>query len=218
MSRNPVDPTHPFPFLAGGGELATLIAEFDWSRTALGPIARWPTHVKAATALMLRSQVPIVMLWGEPGVMIYNDAYSVFAGERHPRLLGSAVREGWPEVADFNDHVMNVGLAGGTLKFRDQELTLHRHGPGEQVWMDLDYSPLLDEAGRPCGVMAIVLETTAKVQAERFKEGERERLARLFEQSPSFMAMLQGPTHRYELANPNYMKPVSYTHLTLPTN
>ena len=68
----------------------------------------------------MRSPVPIVMLWGEDGVMIYNDAYSVFAGGRHPQLLGSRVREGWPEVADFNDNVMKVGLAGGTLAYRDQ--------------------------------------------------------------------------------------------------
>ena len=31
--------------------------------------------------------------------MIYNDAYSIFAGGRHPHLFGSKVREGWPEVA-----------------------------------------------------------------------------------------------------------------------
>jgi hypothetical protein len=28
--------------------------------------------------------------------MIYNDAYSGFAATRHPAILGSAVREGWP--------------------------------------------------------------------------------------------------------------------------
>ena len=106
-------------------------------------------------------------LWGEDGVMIYNDAYSVFAGGRHPRLLGSKVREGWPEVAAFNDHVMKVGLAGGTLAFRDQELTLYRNGEPEQVWMNLDYSPVLDENGAPAGVIAIVVETTERVLAER---------------------------------------------------
>jgi hypothetical protein len=42
--------------------------------------------------------------------MIYNDAYSVFAGDRHPVLLGSKVLEGWPEVADFNANVLRVGL------------------------------------------------------------------------------------------------------------
>jgi PAS domain S-box-containing protein len=42
--------------------------------------------------------------------------------------------------------------------------------------MNLDYSPLLDEAGVPAGVIAVVVETTAKVQAERRLTGERERL------------------------------------------
>ena len=107
------------------------------------------------------------MLWGPEGVMIYNDAYSVFAGGRHPRLLGSNVREGWPEVADFNDNVMKVGLAGGTLAYRDQELTLFRHGKPERVWMNLDYSPVPDESGRPAGVLAVVVETTERVLAQR---------------------------------------------------
>jgi hypothetical protein len=90
----------------GGGELGALIRAFDWSKTCLGPIAGWPQSLKTVTGMLLLSPVPIVLLWGEDGVMIYNDAYSVFAGRRHPRLLGSKVREGWPEVADFNDHVM----------------------------------------------------------------------------------------------------------------
>jgi hypothetical protein len=70
--------------------------------------------------------------------MIYNDAYSAFAGARHPGLLGCKVLEGWPEVADFNATVMRVGLAGGTLSYREQHLVLHRNGPPEDVWMNLD--------------------------------------------------------------------------------
>jgi PAS domain-containing protein len=109
----------------------------------------------------------MVLLWGEDGIMIYNDAYSAFAGNRHPSLLGSKVREGWPEVAAFNDHVMRVGLAGGTLVYRDQELTLDRSGHPEQVWMNLDYSPVLGESGEPAGVLCVLAETTARVSAER---------------------------------------------------
>ena len=133
----------------------------------------WPQSLKTVTETLLRSPVPIVLLWGEDGIMIYNDAYSGFAGGRHPRLLGSKVREGWPEVADFNDNVMKVGLRGGTLAYKDQELTLHRHGHPEQVWMNLDYSPVLDEAGQPAGVIAIVVETTQRVIAERSVSRER---------------------------------------------
>ncbi|HYZ24648.1 MAG TPA: PAS domain S-box protein [Rhodopila sp.] len=163
-------PSHTDPeiyaFLRGGGDIATLIAAYDWGQTSLGPIDRWPRIVKATVGLILRSPVPIVTLWGEDGIMIYNDAYSGFAGGRHPRLFGSEVREGWPEVASFNDNVMKVGLAGGTLAYQDQELTLYRNGRPEQVWMNLDYSPIIGESGRPEGVIAIVVETTAKVRAE----------------------------------------------------
>jgi hypothetical protein len=60
-------------FLNGGGELGDLIAGFDWSKTSLGPLSDWPGHLKTSVALALRSTVPIVMLWGEDGVMIYND-------------------------------------------------------------------------------------------------------------------------------------------------
>ncbi|RPE81431.1 ATP-binding protein [Vulcaniibacterium tengchongense] len=154
-------------FLSGGGEVASLMRAMDWSKTPLGPMAGWPQSLRTAVAILLRSPVPIVLLWGEDGVMIYNDAYSVFAGARHPQLLGSKVREGWAEIADFNDHVMKAGLAGKRLAYRDQHLVLYRHGVAEDVWMNLDYSPVPDESGRPAGVLAIVSETTERVIGER---------------------------------------------------
>ncbi|WP_246791398.1 PAS domain-containing protein [Bradyrhizobium commune] len=156
--------------------MGTLICLRNWSDTGLGPVSGWPQSLKTTVGILLRSPLPIVLLWGPDGVMIYNDAYSDFAGGRHPLLFGSKVREGWPEVADFNDNVMKVGLSGGTLSYRDQELTLHRKGFPEQVWMNLDYSPVLDENGRPAGVLAIVVETTQRVLTERALAKMEERL------------------------------------------
>lgn len=101
------------------------------------------------------------------------------------------MRDGWPEVADFNDNVMKVGLSGGTLAYTDQELTLWRTGEPEQVWMNLDYSPVIGENGATIGVVAIVVETTGKVRAERHlqeevrqRETEQQRQRKLFEQAP----------------------------------
>ena len=173
---NPPIEQAAYVFRAIKGEMAERIRAFDWAQTPLGPIAGWPQSLKTAVGMVLLSPVPIVMLWGEDGIMIYNDAYSVFAGGRHPRLLGSKVRDGWPEVADFNDNVMKVGLAGGTLAYRDQELTLYRTSKPEQVWMNLDYSPILDESGRPAGIMAIVVETTERVRADAELRRSEERL------------------------------------------
>jgi len=147
-------------FLDNGGEISERIRTFDWSATPIGAISTWPGSLRHTVSLMLRSPVPLVLLWGEQGVMIYNDAYSQFAGGRDSHLLGSNVREGWHEISDFNDNVMRVGLAGGTLSYRDQELTLHRHGRPEQVWMNLDYSPVMGDDGKPAGVIAVVVETT----------------------------------------------------------
>ncbi len=199
-----------YGFLAGGGEAAELIAAHDWEHTSLGPIAGWPGCLKTAVSIVLRSNVPIVMLWGPDGVMLYNDAYAVFAGGRHPHLLGSKVREGWPEVAAFNDNVMKTCLGGEALAYRDQELTLYRSGTAEQVWMNLDYSPVLDEAGLPAGVIAIVVETTAKVAAERWLASERDRQRQMFDQAPGFIAMTAGPDHVFELTNAAYMQLVGH--------
>ncbi|WP_420897424.1 PAS domain S-box protein [Altericroceibacterium xinjiangense] len=129
----------------------------------------------------------MVMLWGEDGIMLYNDSYSGFVGGRHPGLLGLPVREGWPEAADFNDNVMKVGLAGGTLRYKDQELTLYRHGRPEQVWMDLDYSPVLDESGQPAGVLCILAETTEKLIHVRHLRDNKKRFRQMADTLPQIV-------------------------------
>src|SRR3954471_23649054 len=141
----------------GGGETGRLVREKDWSETPLGPISGWSHSLRSATGIVLHSPVPIVMLWGREGVMIYNDAYSAFAGARHPALFGSKMLEGWPELAGFNRRMMEAGLRGETLSFVDQPLVLNRRGVPEDVWLNLDYSPVFDDDGRPAGVLAIVV-------------------------------------------------------------
>jgi PAS domain S-box-containing protein len=193
-------------YLANLGEIGQLISAFDWGATSVGPIASWPGYLRTTVSTILRSPVPMVTLWNEDGVMIYNAAYSEFAAGRHPHLLGSCIREGWPEVADFNDNVMKTVLAGGVLSYREQELTLYRRGRAEQVWLDLDYSPILDDQNRPAGVIAIVIEVTDKILAQRRLHAERKQFGQMFDQSPSFMSMTYGPDHRAEMANPAYYR------------
>lgn len=150
--------------------MAGRIRAFDWSRTELGPFDTWSKSLRCNVQMLLASPVPLVMLWGKPGYMIYNDAYSVFAGGRHPYLLGSPVELGWPEIAEFNRNVVDTCLAGGTLSYRNKELELLRNGQPEAVFMDLSYSPVADDDGRPGGVLAIVVETTAHMLSERLRE------------------------------------------------
>ncbi|MBT1266038.1 ATP-binding protein [Pseudomonas sp. VS38] len=152
------------------GEMAQRIRAFDWSTTDLGPMNAWPSSLTSAVQMMLASPMPMVMLWGHAGYMIYNDSYSVFAGGRHPYLLGAPVELGWPEVADFNRNVVDTCLAGGTLSYRNLPLELLRDGRPEEVWMDLYYSPVAGDDQRPAGVLAIVVETTEHMISERLRQ------------------------------------------------
>jgi len=153
-------------FLKGGGKMGALIWAFDWEPTPLGGIETWPQCLKSATALLLNCPVPMNILWGQEGILLYNDAYRAFAGARHPAILGCPVREAWRETAPFIDHVMTTVMSGAPLTYRDQPLTLARTGVPEQMWANLDYSPILDEAGEPAGVIAVVVETTARMLAD----------------------------------------------------
>jgi hypothetical protein len=53
-----------FAFLNGGGDVARLIRERDWSDSPLGPIDSWSPSLKAAVAMILPADSQIVMFWG----------------------------------------------------------------------------------------------------------------------------------------------------------
>ena len=206
MNRSSVVPLPAaLSFLDNTGELGALIAGYDWSTTSLGAIDTWPQSVKSTVSLILHSPFPIATMWGEAGVMIYNSGYAEIARDKHPSLLGVEVREAWPEARDFNDNVMRVCMAGKTLHYEDQEITLRRNGCDEQIWFNLHYSPIIGERHAPAGVMAMVEDTTDDVRVERFLKSEHTRLQAMFDQAPGFMAMLEGPQHRFVHVNQAYL-------------
>ena len=144
-----------------------MIRAFDWQKTSLGALSQWPECLRTVTALILRSDAPMTLQWGVEGWFLYNDAYIELAGARHPGLLGQTVRDSWSEIADFRAHAVSHVLAGNTLNYRDEHMVLLRNGEPEDIWLDINYSPVVDQTGTPVGVVAVVKNTTARVQAEQ---------------------------------------------------
>jgi PAS domain S-box-containing protein len=101
-------------------------------------------------------------------------------------------------------------MAGGTLQFKDERLVLNRRGTPEEAWMDLFYSPVIDATGRPGGVIAVVVETTERVLARRAAVAQVERLAQMFKDAPSFMALLEGPDHVFSFTNAAYQQLIAH--------
>ena len=200
------DPT----FLAGGGAMGERIRSFPWSETALGDPAGWPQSLRTALRILLTTEHPMFLFWGSEHTCFYNDAYARSLGpEKHPSILGGPGRhaweEIWPSIAPQIEHVMS---GKGATWHKDQLLPIVRHGTLEDVYWTYSYSPVDEPQARHGvgGVLVICTETTDYVLAERRLSGERERFVRLFDQAPTFLAVLEGPDHVIKLANPGYLK------------
>jgi len=163
---------------AGAAETcAPYLDRFDWGKTPLGPATNWPDLLKTAAAIMQESARPIVILWGPEGHLVYNAAYADFAGDRHPRILGQKTVEAWPEAVALNQHVLDTCFAGETVRFVAEYVPLRRHGVMEDVWLDLDYSPIRGADGVIAGIWCNVNEVTATVLADRRRAEVESQLA-----------------------------------------
>jgi two-component sensor histidine kinase len=152
--------------------MGALVRALDWSKTSLGPISAWPAHLKSTISLMLPAQAQIVLFWGPEFVALYNDAYAPTIGGKHPRALGRPARENWAELWDDLEPLLRrVRETGETVFAKDRPFYIERHGYPENVYFDISYSPVWDEAGKVGGVLCIVSETTERVVAQ-----ERQRL------------------------------------------
>lgn len=158
-------------------ETIRLINGFDWSATDVGAIPEWSQSLRGAVRTIVTAATPMALMVGAKGYLIYNEAYADFAGSRHPEIFGEPAEEAWPEIAEFNRHKIELGLAGESLSLRDQELILNRHGVPESAWLDLNYSPVLGDDGASEAVLCIVHEITDRKLAEQALARSEERLS-----------------------------------------
>jgi PAS domain S-box-containing protein len=172
--------------------MGKLIRQFDWSRTSVGPIDRWPMSLRIAVELCLNSRFPMFVWWGTELINIYNDAYAPLMGSRHPSGLGCSARvlwrEAWGDIGPQTDAVLECGESTWNER---RMLMLERNGYREECYFTWSYSPILGERGQVVGLFCSVTEETARVLAERERDELAERYAA---QSRRFENMLSSIT------------------------
>ena len=118
-------------------------------------------------------------------------------------------QQAWSEIWTAIQPQIDLVLRGDDATWHENQLLpIIRHGEMQEVYWTYSYGPIDDDLA-PCGVggvLVICTETTQQMLAARRVNEERERLAQLFAQAPSFMAMLRGPDHVFELINPAYQR------------
>ena len=66
-------------------------------------------------------------------MLLHDDAWSPTPGSKHPRALGRAGAEVWPEIWEIIGPMFAPVLAGGGATYlEDALLLMHRHGYTEE--------------------------------------------------------------------------------------
>src|SRR5580692_210760 len=107
--------------------------------------------------------------WGPDYVNLYNDAYVLSMGAKHPWALGQRARDVVPELWEFVKPMFDMAVTQGQpfSGLGDQLYPLNRNNYLEEVYFALSVSPLPDDNGNVGGVLAILLETTERVLEDR---------------------------------------------------
>src|ERR1700681_1806150 len=167
-------------FLAGGGEMGALTRAYDWSASPLGLAETWPQSLRTALRILLNTNHPMFIWWGEELIQFYNDAYRQTMGpERHPSALGQRGRECWKEIWPIiGPQIEQVMSGGGATWHENQLVAVTRHGRLEQVYWTYGYSPI-DEDDGIGGVLVVCRDVTKDyLAAAALREREAE-LARV---------------------------------------
>lgn len=141
------------------------VEAFDWSTTALGARANWPSELEAVVRQILDSRFPKAIIWGPDFITIYNDAFVPILGDKHV-ALGRSFADIWAESWAEIGPIAERAYAGEATYIEDFPLIINRTGKDEQAWFTFCYSPLRLADGRIMGMMDTVVETSNTVQAQ----------------------------------------------------
>ncbi|MFN3818050.1 PAS domain S-box protein [Blastomonas sp.] len=193
-------------FLADGGQMGAAMRAFDWTGTSLGAPAAWPTPLKTLVAVLLGSNQPMFVVWGDEHILTYNDAYATILANKHPAALGRPFLEVWSEIEADLAPIVEQAYRGMPVHMDDITLMMMRRGYLEETHFQFSYTPVTGKGGIVQGLFCACTEITEQVLAERRRAAETERQRRMFEQAPGFITILHGPEHIYEFANATYRR------------
>lgn len=148
-----------------------LAADLDWSGTALGPRAGWPTGLAAVVETLLGAPVPMALAYGRECTLVYNDAYAEILGTKHPAAFGRPAEEVLPENWRQQGHadvVERVFATGEPFYEAETVLPVQRGRRGrslEQVHFSRAYTAVRADDGSIVGVLTVISEVSRASRA-----------------------------------------------------
>ncbi|KAL9089246.1 MAG: hypothetical protein Q9165_005814 [Trypethelium subeluteriae] len=140
----------------------------DWASTSLGPMETWSPDLRQMSNLIMASPHPAAMYWGRDLVAIYNEAYILLAGQKHPRLMGQPYSEAWAEIWDEVKDVFASARTTGEATMKDDDcLFIKRSDYLEETYFSWSIIPMVGGDGSVMGLYNPAFEKTRRKIAER---------------------------------------------------
>jgi signal transduction histidine kinase len=166
-------------YLEGGGEMGRLTCSFNWAETSLGSPDQWSQSLLTTISILLKSKFPMFLWWGPDLIQFYNDAYrpSLGMNGKHPRALGQKGKDCWKEVWPvIHPLIQQVMVDGESTWSENLLIPILRNNKLEDVYWTFSHSPVIDESGKPAGVLVVCNETTESVKNYRSVQEANQQL------------------------------------------
>jgi len=153
----------------------SLLDEVDWAQTPLGPREDWPERLVDLVHLITPARMPMMIWWGPDLVQVYNEAYALLSGTKHPGGLGQRAEVAWAEVWDDLGPLAKRVMTEAEPSFAEGRLLLiERHHYVEETYWTSSYSPITDGDSNVLGVLVASTDVTANVVGARRLETVRQ--------------------------------------------
>ncbi|KAF0554344.1 protein-histidine kinase [Gigaspora margarita] len=151
-------------------EESTIVYNYDWSKTSLGPMDSWDPIIKNAVNLCLQSVFPIGLFLGPDWIVIYNKAFRPMIIEKNPLVIGKSIK-GTVSVSDYLISLFeNVRTTGKGIFQNDQFFELQCDGYKTEMYYSYTFSPILKSDGTFFGIICLAQNTAQRVvNARRLK-------------------------------------------------
>lgn len=114
------------------------------------------------------AKISLHRYWGDDLIAIYNEAYILLAGQKHPALMGQSYKAAWAEIWHEVEGVFaNARLTGEATMKDDDCLFMRRNEYLEETYFSWSIIPMVGGDGTVMGLYNPAFEKTRRKIAER---------------------------------------------------
>ena len=118
--------------------------------------------------LICNDPSPCALVWGPAHALVYNNAYPVLIGRKHPAAQGQSCWDVFPEFwTDFSKKVDQCFATGVPLVETNLPIPMDKRGFIEEAYYTFKYVSIIGDRGLGIALHATVTETTRDVLRER---------------------------------------------------